>query len=76
MYVYIIKGTLVHVYNVNILGGNLHTIKKNAEALVVASKEMGLEVNVDKTKYMGMSGDQNAGRSYSTKIDNSFFDRM
>ena len=32
-----------------------HTIKKNAEALIVASKEIGLEVNADKTKYVVMS---------------------
>jgi hypothetical protein len=37
-----------------------NTVKKNAEALVVASKENGLEVNADKTKYMFMSRDQNA----------------
>ena len=46
----------------NILGGSKHTvhyntIKKKAEDLVVASKETGLEVNADKTKYMVMSGD-------------------
>ena len=34
--------------DVNILAGSLHTIKKNAKALVVSSKEVGLEVNVDK----------------------------
>jgi len=48
------------------LGGSIHTIKENAEALVVASKEIGLEVNADKTKYTIMSPDQNAGRSHST----------
>jgi len=48
----------------------VHTIKKNAEALIVASKENGLEVNVDKTKYMVMSRDQNPGRSHNMKIDN------
>jgi hypothetical protein len=42
----------------------------------VTSKESGLEVNADKTKYMVMSRDQNAGRSYSIQIDNSFFERM
>jgi hypothetical protein len=29
----------------NILGGSIHAIKKNTEALVVARKEIGLEVN-------------------------------
>jgi hypothetical protein len=36
-------------------GGSVHTIKKNSEALVVAGKESGLEVNADKTKHMVMS---------------------
>jgi hypothetical protein len=35
--------------------------------------EIGLEVNADKTKYMVMSQDQNAARSHSIKIDNSYF---
>jgi len=39
----------------NILGGSVHTMKGNADSLVVASKETGLEVNADKTKYMVMS---------------------
>jgi hypothetical protein len=34
------------------VGGSLHCINKNAEALVVASKEIGVEVNAEKTKYM------------------------
>jgi hypothetical protein len=41
------------------------------EALVVSSKKTGLEVNADKTKYMAMFRDQNAGRCHSIKIDNS-----
>jgi hypothetical protein len=45
---------------VNILGGRVHTVKENAEALVVATREIGLEVNADKTKYMVMSRDRNA----------------
>ena len=43
---------------------------------IVASKETGLEVNGDKTKYMAISRDQNAGRSHNTKIKNSFFERV
>ena len=50
----------VYADDVNILGGSVHTVKENAEALVVATKGIGLEVNADKTKYMVMSRDQNA----------------
>jgi hypothetical protein len=46
--------------DITVLAGNVHTVKENAEALVVASKESGLEVNADKTKYTAMSRDQNA----------------
>ena len=64
---------LVYSYYVNILSSSVHTIKKNIEALVVASKEeIGLEVDADKTVYMVMSQDQNAGRSHNMKINNSF----
>jgi len=50
---------LVYADDVNILGGIVHTAKENAEALTVASKEIGLEVNADKTQYMVMSRDHN-----------------
>ena len=48
-------------------------MKKNTEGLVAASKETGLEVNVDKTEYMVMSREQNAGRSRNVMTDNSSF---
>ena len=67
---------LAYADGVNILGGSVHTVKENAEALVVATKEIGLEVNADKTKYMITSRDQNAGRSHSMKIDNSSIVRV
>ena len=54
----------------------LHTVKENAEALVFATKEIGLEVNADKTKYMLMSRDRNAGRGHSVKTDNSSFGKV
>jgi sorting nexin-29 len=62
---------LAYADDVNILGGSVHTVKENAEALVVATKKIGLEVNADKTKYMVMSRDRNAGRGYSVKTDNT-----
>jgi hypothetical protein len=35
----------------NLLGNNIDTIEKNTETLIDASKEVGLEINVEKTKY-------------------------
>jgi hypothetical protein len=67
---------LAYADDVNILGKSIGAVKENAEALVVAAKEIGLEVNADKTKYMVMSRDQNAGRTHSMKIDNGSFERV
>jgi len=58
------------------LGESKHTIEKKTEALVFASKEIGLEVNAKKTMYMVMSRDQNAGRSHNIKNDNSSIERV
>jgi len=58
---------LAYADDVNILGGSIHTVEENAEALVVATKEIGLEVNADKTKCTVMSPDQNARRSHKIK---------
>jgi hypothetical protein len=62
----------VYADAVNILGGSVQTVKKSTDALDVASKEIGLEVNADRTK----SGDQNAGGSHNIKINNSCFERV
>ena len=59
---------LVYADDVNILGGSIHTLKENTEVLVAATRETGLEVSADKTKYMVMSRDQNAGQNHSVKI--------
>jgi hypothetical protein len=52
---------LVYGADVTILGGSVQTVKENTEALIEGSKEFGLEVNGDKTKYVVMARDQNAG---------------
>jgi len=46
---------LAYANDINILGGSIHTLKENAEALLAATREIGLEVSADKTKYMVMS---------------------
>jgi hypothetical protein len=48
---------LVYTDDVNILGGSTHLIRINTEALVITTKEIGLDVNAEKTKYVVMSGD-------------------
>jgi len=67
---------LVYVDDINILGGSVHAVKRKARALVVDSEEIGVEVNADRTKYMAMSRDQNAGRSHSIMTDNSSFENV
>jgi len=67
---------LVYADDVNILGGSIHTVKENADALKVASKETGLEVNAGKTKYMVMSREQNAGQTHSMKTNDSSFESV
>jgi len=67
---------LVYADDINILGRSIHTIKKNTETLVVASKEIELKVYAGKTKYRVMSQDQNAGRSHNIKTDNISFERL
>jgi hypothetical protein len=64
---------LVYADDVNILGGSVHSIK-NTEALLVASKEIGLEVNAEKIKYILITQDQNTGQSHNIKTDNKSFE--
>jgi hypothetical protein len=47
--------SLAYAGNVNIVEENTDTIKKNTEAVLDASKEVGLDVNPAKTKYMLLS---------------------
>jgi hypothetical protein len=53
---------LVYADDVNVMGGSLHTVQDKAETLRVASNEIGLEVNADKTKYIVVTRDQNSRR--------------
>jgi hypothetical protein len=57
------------------LGENINIIK-NAEAVLDASQEIGLEVNSEKTKYMFMSRHQTAGQSNYIKVANKSFEKV
>jgi hypothetical protein len=67
---------LAYADDVNLLGDNIDTIKKNTETLIDASKEVGLEINVEKTKYMLLSRQQNVGQNWDMKISNRSFENV
>jgi hypothetical protein len=67
---------LAYAGDVNLLGDNIDSTNKNTQTLIDASKEVGLEVNVEKTKYMLVSRDQNAGQNREIKIGNISFENV
>jgi len=67
---------LFYADDVDKLGGNVHTVNKTQKLILVGSKEIGLEVNTGKPKYMVMSRDQNSGRSHIIKIENNSFGNL
>jgi hypothetical protein len=67
---------LAYADDVNLLGDNIDTIKKNKETLIDASKEVGLEINVEKTKYMLLSRHQDVGQNRDIRIANRSFENV
>jgi outer membrane translocation and assembly module TamA len=55
------------------MGDNTDTINKNAETVIDASKEVGLKVNAEYTRYMLMSRHHNTGQNHDIKIANGSF---
>ena len=58
---------LVYTDGVNVLGGSVHTVNKNT-GFVVASKEIGLAANAEKTKYKSLYREKNAGHVSTIEI--------
>jgi hypothetical protein len=54
----------------------MDTIKKSTETLIDASKEVGLEINMEKTKYMLLSRHQNVGQNLDIKIADRSFENV
>jgi hypothetical protein len=58
------------------LSDSINTIKENTEKLVEASKDFGLVINAEKTKYMIMSRHPNSGQNKSIRIANELFQNV
>jgi hypothetical protein len=63
---------LAYAGDVNLLGDNIGTIKKN-KTLIDASREVGLEINIEKAKYMLLSCLQNVGQNQIVKTAKGWF---
>jgi hypothetical protein len=59
---------LVCADDINLLGGNVSTIKGKTESLLGASRDVGLEINTEEAKYMIMSRRQNSGQNQNIRI--------
>jgi hypothetical protein len=58
------------------LGDSVNTIKENSETLSEASRDIGLEINAEKTKYMIMSRHLNSGQNQNIRLSNESFENM
>jgi hypothetical protein len=59
-----------------LLGDNIDTIKKNTENSIDATKEIGPETNIEKTKFMLLSHHQCAGQNPDIKIANKTLENV
>jgi hypothetical protein len=64
---------LAYTDDVNLLGDNIDTIKKNTETLTGANNEVGPEINVEKAKYMLLSRRQDVDQNRDIKISDRSF---
>jgi hypothetical protein len=67
---------LVYADDVSLLGDSVNTIKENTGTLLEASRDIGVEINAEKTKYMIMSRHPNSGQNQNIRIANESFENM
>jgi hypothetical protein len=67
---------LVYANDVNLLGDSVNTIRENSETLLEASRDIGLEINAEKTKYMIMCRHPNSGQNQNIRIANESFEKV
>jgi hypothetical protein len=66
---------LVYV-DVNFWGDSVNTMKEKTETLLEASRDIGLEINAEKTKYMIMSRHPDSGQNQNIKTANESFENV
>jgi hypothetical protein len=62
--------------DVNLLGDSVNIIKENTETLLEATRDIGLEINAEKTKYMIMSRHPNSGPNQNIRTANELFENV
>jgi hypothetical protein len=67
---------LVHTDDVNLLGDSINTIKENTETPLEAGRDIGLEINAGKTKYMIMPRHPNSGQNQNIRTPNESFENV
>jgi hypothetical protein len=67
---------LVYANDVNLLGDSINVIKENTETLLKAGRDIGLEINAEKTKYMIISRHPNSGQNQNIRIANESFEKV